>query len=188
MISSYTANLAAFLANEGMGSSIKAVADLPNQNKIKYGCVKGGTTCKFFEKNTFPLYKEIYIAMTSMRPDPFEDTTPGGVDRVKKANGSYAFFMESTSLEYAMANDPECRLTQIGGLLDSKGYGIALRKNSQYRNAFSNAILLLAEKGELETLKKKWWAGTGLCEVKFIIYKVTCRNECLIKVFFYLTL
>lgn len=65
-----------------------------------------------------------------MKPDPLEDTTPGGVDRVRKTNGTYAFFMESTSIEYAIANDEECRLTQVGGLLDSKGYGIALRKST----------------------------------------------------------
>jgi len=67
--------------------------------------------------------------MANMKPDPLEDSTPGGVERVKKSNGTYAFFMESTSIEYAMANDAECRLTQVGGLLDSKGYGIALRKS-----------------------------------------------------------
>lgn len=41
--------------------------------------------------------------------------------------------------------------------------------DSQYRNAFSNAILVLAEKGDLETLKQKWWKGTGLCEVSIIV-------------------
>lgn len=68
--------------------------------------------------------------MVNMKPDPLEDTTPGGVDRVRKTNGTYAFFMESTSIEYAISNDQECRLTQVGGLLDSKGYGIALRKST----------------------------------------------------------
>ncbi|CAL8109951.1 unnamed protein product [Orchesella dallaii] len=163
MISSYTANLAAFLANEGMEGAIKDIKDLPGQHKVKYGCVKSGTTRRFFEFSNFPLYKEIWTNMVNMKPDPLEDRTPDGVERVKKSNGTYAFFMESTSIEYAMANDEECRLTQVGGLLDSKGYGVALRKNSRYRNAFSNTILLLAEKGELETLKKKWWKGTGHC-------------------------
>ena len=36
----------------------------------------------------------------------------------------YAFLMESTSLEYI--TERYCDLTQIGGLLDSKGYGIAM--------------------------------------------------------------
>ena len=36
----------------------------------------------------------------------------------------YAFLMESTTIEYNI--ERECYTTQIGGLLDSKGYGIAL--------------------------------------------------------------
>ena len=48
-----------------------------------------------------------------------------GKERVHKENGKYAFLMESTSVEYI--TERECELTQIGGLLDSKGYGIALR-------------------------------------------------------------
>ena len=38
--------------------------------------------------------------------------------------GMYAFLMESTTIEYNI--ERECDTTQIGGLLDSKGYGIAL--------------------------------------------------------------
>ncbi len=47
-----------------------------------------------------------------------------GVARVLKDDGKYAFLMESTSVEYTIERN--CELTQIGGLLDSKGYGIAL--------------------------------------------------------------
>jgi len=39
-------------------------------------------------------------------------------------NGAYAFFMESTSIEYQV--ERECKLQKIGGNLDQKSYGIAL--------------------------------------------------------------
>lgn len=41
----------------------------------------------------------------------------------KPLSGGYAFLMESTTLEYDVLHN--CELTQIGGLLDSRGYGIA---------------------------------------------------------------
>lgn len=41
--------------------------------------------------------------------------------------GSYAFLMESTSIEYVIERN--CELTQIGSMLDSKGYGIAMRQS-----------------------------------------------------------
>jgi hypothetical protein len=55
-------------------------------------------------------------------PDVFVKTNQEGIDRVK--NEQYAFLMESTTIEYTIQH--ECNLTQIGGLLDNKGYGIGL--------------------------------------------------------------
>jgi len=48
MISSYTANLAAFLTSEGMEEGVNDVNDLPGQTKVKYGCVGSGSTAAFF--------------------------------------------------------------------------------------------------------------------------------------------
>ncbi|OTF83815.1 hypothetical protein BLA29_013825, partial [Euroglyphus maynei] len=72
--------------------------------------------------------------------------------------------MESASIEYVIERD--CNLTQIGGLLDNKGYGIATRKDSPYRNPLSHAILKLHENGVLLQLKERWWKqkkGGGQC-------------------------
>lgn len=48
MISSYTANLAAFLTVDKMETPIKGVEDLAKQTKIKYGALEGGSTSTFF--------------------------------------------------------------------------------------------------------------------------------------------
>ncbi|VEN41787.1 unnamed protein product [Callosobruchus maculatus] len=47
---------------------------------------------------------------------------------LRAENEKYAFFMESTSIEYAVQR--HCSLKQYGGLLDEKGYGIAMRKGN----------------------------------------------------------
>ena len=62
--------------------------------------------------------------MESTKPVVFTTGNTEGIERVKKGNGKYAFLMESTTIEYVI--ERECDTTQIGGLLDSKGYGIAL--------------------------------------------------------------
>ena len=61
-----------------------------------------------------------------MNSDPtnFMKSNGEGIDRVIKEEGKYAFLMESTTIEYI--TERKCGLTQIGGLLDSKGYGVAL--------------------------------------------------------------
>lgn len=62
--------------------------------------------------------------MESTRPSVFASTNAEGVERVAKSKRGYAFFMESTSIEYVVERN--CELTQVGGLLDSKGYGVAM--------------------------------------------------------------
>lgn len=51
LLSSYTANLAAFLTMERMGPTIESAEDLAKQSKIKYGGVSGGSTLEFFKVN-----------------------------------------------------------------------------------------------------------------------------------------
>lgn len=49
IVSSYTANLAAFLTLEKMQAPIESVEDLAKQTKIKYGIQQGGSTAGFFK-------------------------------------------------------------------------------------------------------------------------------------------
>lgn len=51
MLSSYTANLAAFLTMERLDATIENAEDLAKQSKIKYGAVLGGSTMQFFKVN-----------------------------------------------------------------------------------------------------------------------------------------
>jgi len=164
MISSYTANLAAFLTVEKVVYPIERAEELYRHPlNIKYGCVESGSTGTFFQHSKpQSTFKKMYEEMV------FVQSNEQGKAEVEK--GNYAFFMESTSIEYTIERN--CNLTQIGGLLDSKGYGIALAKNStkkrDYRTKLSEAILSLQESGMLEVLKSRWWKekrGGGACDI-----------------------
>ncbi|KAL0124437.1 hypothetical protein PUN28_006343 [Cardiocondyla obscurior] len=163
MITSYTANLAAFLTIDKMDTPIKNVEDLAKQAKIKYGVLKAGSTSTFFRDSNYSTYKRMWNMMTDWRPSVFTASNDEGVDRVTKGKRKYAFLMESTTIEYKMERN--CEIDKIGGLIDNKGYGIAMPRNFPYRTMINNAILTLGEKGVLQTLKKKWWQemGGGLC-------------------------
>lgn len=52
IISSYTANLAAFLTVERMDSPVDSADDIAKQTKIEYGVVKDGATMTFFKVKT----------------------------------------------------------------------------------------------------------------------------------------
>ncbi|XP_052755264.1 glutamate receptor ionotropic, kainate 2 isoform X6 [Galleria mellonella] len=164
MISSYTANLAAFLTVERMDSPIESAEDLAKQTKIKYGALKGGSTAAFFRDSNFSTYQRMWSFMESARPTVFTSSNKEGEERVMRGKGSYAYLMESTTIEYVVERN--CDLTQVGGMLDSKGYGIAMPPNSPYRTAISGAVLKLQEEGKLHILKTKWWKekrGGGSC-------------------------
>ena len=61
MISSYTANLAAFLTVERMESPIESAEDLAKQTKIKYGCVESGSTGAFFRVSKKKFFYSFHI-------------------------------------------------------------------------------------------------------------------------------
>lgn len=73
-------------------------------------------------------YQKMWRYMESKKPSVFVSTYEEGTKRVKE--GNFAFLMESTTLDYVVQRD--CNLTQIGGLLDSKGYGIGTPKGIFY--------------------------------------------------------
>ncbi|XP_017881766.1 glutamate receptor ionotropic, kainate 2 isoform X3 [Ceratina calcarata] len=157
IISSYTANLAAFLTVERMITPIENAADLAEQTQISYGTLEGGSTMTFFRDSKIGIYKKMWEFMESKSPSVFVNSYEEGIKKVLE--GDYAFLMESTMLDYAVQRD--CNLTQIGGLLDSKGYGIATPKGSPWRDKISLAILELQEKGVIQILYDKWWKNTG---------------------------
>jgi glutamate receptor, ionotropic, invertebrate len=58
MVSSYTANLAAFLTIENPSPLIESVTDLVNE-KVPYGAKKTGSTITFFRDSEDPQYKKM---------------------------------------------------------------------------------------------------------------------------------
>lgn len=65
--------------------------------------------------------------MSSAKPTVFTYSNDEGKDRVIRSKGKYAFFMESTSIEYFVKRN--CELKMLSSKLDSKEYGIAMAKS-----------------------------------------------------------
>uniref|UniRef100_A0A672S5D3 Glutamate receptor n=1 Tax=Sinocyclocheilus grahami TaxID=75366 RepID=A0A672S5D3_SINGR len=165
IISSYTANLAAFLTVERMVSPIESAEDLAKQTDIAYGTLDSGSTKEFFRRSKIAVYEKMWSYMKSAEPTVFTKTTAEGVARVRKSKGKYAFLLESTMNEYTEQRKP-CDTMKVGGNLDSKGYGVATPKGSQLRSAVNLAVLKLNEQGVLDKLKNKWWYDKGECGPK----------------------
>lgn len=61
-------------------------------------------------------------------PSVFVNSTKEGIQRVKE--GKYAYLLESTMNEYITQR--HCTLMRVGGLLDSKGYGIGTPRGDNH--------------------------------------------------------
>ncbi|KAH1017768.1 hypothetical protein HUJ05_008365 [Dendroctonus ponderosae] len=164
IVASYTANLAAFLTVETLVTPFKNIDELARQTEIKYGAKKLGATENFFRDSNISTHQRVYTYM-KQHPGYMVMENEEGVRRVEAEN--YAYLMESTSIEYVTQR--HCSLSHVGGLLDDKGYGIAMEKNSPYRNELSSKVIKLQETGVLNQLKDKWWKekrGGSTCSAK----------------------
>ncbi|CAH2241757.1 jg16321 [Pararge aegeria aegeria] len=143
---SYTANMSSFVSASRRSNEIKDAKDLVEQSSIAYGTVDNASTYKFFENSNDTVFKKLWAVMKTAKPTVFTSSNEEGVNRVRQSKGKYAFFMESTQLEYAMHR--HCDLKMVGSKLDSKDYGIAMPKTS----------------GTLFKLKKTWWEDMDIDE------------------------
>ncbi|XP_055686324.1 glutamate receptor 1-like isoform X1 [Lutzomyia longipalpis] len=172
LISSYTANLAAFLTLERMASPINSPEDLASQTDIQYGTVYHGATWDFFRRSQITLYTKMWEYMNS-RKQVFVRSYDEGVRRVRTSKGKYALLIESPKNDYINEREP-CDTMKVGRNLDAKGFGIATPLGSPLRDPINLAVLSLKETGELTKLMNKWWYDRTECRHdKFD----TTRNE-----------
>lgn len=79
----------------------------------------------------------MWAFMSSRKNTALVKNNKDGITRVLTTD--YAMLMESTSIEYISQRN--CNLTQIGGLIDSKGYGVGTpigKKNERRMKNFSS--------------------------------------------------
>ncbi|CAF1453624.1 unnamed protein product, partial [Didymodactylos carnosus] len=161
-ISSYTANLVAFLTVEKLVIPIESVEDLAKQYEMKYGALQNGTTSAFFEKSNLTVFQTMWQFMQRHSTEVFVQSNDEGVAKVRNSKGKYAFFIESTKNEYVNEREP-CDTMKVGSDLDSKGYGIASTMGSDLREALDIIVTELRESGFLDKLKQQWWYDRSEC-------------------------
>lgn len=85
---------------------------------------------KTVQNSPFPDRQAMWKKMedwNAKSPGMLPKSNNDGIAKVLKEPGKFAFFMESTVIEYNV--ERVCGLAQVGGLLDNKGYGIGMRKS-----------------------------------------------------------
>ncbi|XP_074658944.1 glutamate receptor ionotropic, kainate 2-like [Tubulanus polymorphus] len=156
VFATYVASLSSIIgvvSNSMPKPTVESASDLAAQTKIKYGTIAGGSTMTFFKTSKISVYEKMWQFMSTHEPSVFVRTSKEGFERARR--GNYAFIAESTTIDYIVQR--ECSLMKVGGLLDSKGYGLAFPKGSPYKDSVNLALLKLQESGRLHQLYRKWF-------------------------------
>ncbi|CBY13592.1 unnamed protein product [Oikopleura dioica] len=158
LVSSYTANLAAFLTVTQMEKSISSFQDLADQTEMGFGTVGNTSIYDYLkfkseldnELNSFwsKLWKGVNASQIADANDGFRRVTDSG--------RKFAFLWDVPIIEYKILNDPDCSLTTVQSSIFEKGYGIAVRRGHPIRDFMSMEILELQDKGDLVKLKNEW--------------------------------
>ncbi|KAH9404219.1 Glutamate receptor 2, partial [Tyrophagus putrescentiae] len=164
LLSTYTANLAAFLTVERMVAPINSADELAKQTEVEYGVLKDSSSMEFFRRSKITVHKQMWEFM-NIRKNVFVDSYKEGIRRVRESKGKYAFLIESTHNNYINEQLP-CDTLKVGRNLDAKGYGVATPRGSPIREKLNLAVLFLIENGDLTRLENKWWYDRSECKAR----------------------
>ncbi|KAH7948196.1 hypothetical protein HPB52_019253 [Rhipicephalus sanguineus] len=167
----YASVLGEFIIRYRDRPTLDSLDDLLRQKEIKYGTLRQGSTHDFFKRSTFPQYMKLWQGIQSQGDEAFVDSYAEGLERVM--GGSYALFMDSPALEYLESR--YCEVEQVGEVIGSSGYAIALPKGSAFRSELSAAIIRLKSEGTLQLLRHYWWHERGAvnCPREQPVYRPT---------------
>ncbi|XP_052825715.1 ionotropic receptor 25a [Octopus bimaculoides] len=184
MMSTFTANLAAFLTARRYTSDLSSLDDLAAQTEINFSVMANSSTMRYFER----MAKIENLFDTKWKKMNFKHGSAGDFEgnlavwnypvSEKNANiwkriqangmvansseglqrvrdGNFAYITESPIVEYYTKKYND--LTSIGNPFSSRPYAFAFKQNSELVDQFSKHILQLQQKSVLEDLKRKWW-------------------------------
>jgi polar amino acid transport system substrate-binding protein len=135
----FTATITSDLTTEKLQGSINSVADLPGQSVVS---IRNSTASTFLNK------MNINHTLVDNSNEAFKEVSEGKVD---------AFVYDAPALEYYANTEGNGKVVTVGEMFKAEEYGIALPKNSPYREKFDQALLSLKENGEYQTLYQKWF-------------------------------
>ena len=151
LVSSYTANLAAFLTVTKIETPIKSIADLAGQTKIKYGTVKNSYCNSMFRSSQLEIFKKMWTHMDKVHPDSMVANASEGIEKAKRED--YVFIWDMPVTKYIALHD--CETISTGTPFDEKGYGIGVPMGAAYRDQITLEILSLGEAGYMQELEEK---------------------------------
>ncbi|CAJ0597642.1 unnamed protein product [Cylicocyclus nassatus] len=186
IVSSYSANLGAFLTASRLEQSIKTLEDLAGQYKVKYAPIEGSSEEAYF-RNMAELEERFYTIWRNMAmnesmsqqgrtPLPIwdypvqdkytkmwrfmqETEFPSNMDEAvdRVLTSEEGFAYLGDANEIRYSLLTNCQLQQVGTEFARSSYAIAVQSGHGLKDQINNAIRMLTGNGRLHLLEEKWW-------------------------------
>ena len=135
ILSTYTANLTAFLTANRFTTDINSINDLASQTEILYGTVRDSSIVDFLQTSTQSVHQRMYRFITT-NDDTLVDNGEEAIRRVEhKTKGDYIFIWDEPFLGYVASNQP-CKSQVIGKKFNAHAYGLDCRRKCLIRKTF----------------------------------------------------
>ncbi|KAK3104064.1 hypothetical protein FSP39_024126 [Pinctada imbricata] len=159
-VSTYTANLAAFLTRRSLEVPINSLEELAETSNFQVGTVRNSATMSFFKNGDKNIYRTIWERVVDS--DGLVSSSKEGKER--SANGNFAFIFDYLINNYAEYTD--CDTKMVGIPFRLQEHGIAMRQGASFKTRLNIALLQLKEAGKLAALKTKWWDNKRQCDLE----------------------
>ncbi|XP_078382294.1 glutamate receptor ionotropic, kainate 2-like [Oculina patagonica] len=158
LVSTYTANLAAFLTVKNAQHPIRNLEDIVD-SPYKVAVVESSSQYELFKTSQYEPYRKIWHKI--QKENTIVKNTSEGVQWVREKD-EFVFIYDRPFLRYVAHLQP-CDLTTVSGLALAKGLALAFQENDPHVDDFTLAILRLHENDFLNSLRRKWWETNNEC-------------------------
>eukprot|EP00794_Sanderia_malayensis_P015932 gene15932-17533_t len=153
-MTTYTAVLTATKVTQDDSNQFLGIKDnrmLNPTDDFKFATVPSTSIEGFFKDAPDDNFRRMYFFMKKYNVASVEE----GLAKVKSGE-LQAFIHEYPFLLYFLSKQSECLLKITGQPIGQSGFGLAMQKQSLWRDRFSYEIVRLKEQGVLDDLDKKW--------------------------------
>ncbi|XP_033752870.1 glutamate receptor 4-like [Pecten maximus] len=159
-VSTYTANMAAFLTTTNLEQPVTSLEQLAERSDIECGTIDKSATMKFLQDGSKPVYKEIWEKIRESEYGLVENSSVG---RQRVEQGHYAFIFDYLINLYSEKN--YCETKMVGIPVRLQEHGIVLPAGASFKTKINIGLLQLRERNFIRDMQKKWWDNKRKCNM-----------------------
>ena len=147
-VSSYTANMAAFLTTNSLEKQIQSLEELVERSDYQCGTVTDSATMNFFKDSSKSLYQDVW---RKMMKEGLVRNSEEGRERVR--GGGYAFIFDYMINSYSELTS--CDTKMVGTPFRLQEHGIVMKQGAPFKTNLNINLLKIKESVLMTQLKNK---------------------------------